>query len=52
VGAVVTGKDFVVEPAWLHFCVGVALSESAVGLSQFFICLNGAKENALLSSRG
>jgi hypothetical protein len=50
VGAVVTGANFV-ELARFKFCVGVVLSESPVGISQFF-CLSGARENALLSSRG
>jgi hypothetical protein len=48
---VVTGTNFV-ELALLNFGVGVAHSGSAVGLSQFFCLKSGAKENALLTSRG
>ena len=47
VGAVVTGARFV-ELARLYYCVGIELCFRGligVGLSSFFICLSGAKEN-------
>ena len=46
-GAVVTGARFI-ELARLHYCVGIELCFRGlvgVGLSSFFICLSGAKEN-------